>query len=425
LTSVSETEDARLQRLLGGAGLASLRRRLRARYERGETRDEFTLGALAAEERRALEALLGRPARSARSIRMRQSELDAIVARAGLAPDLRGALEALDGPLVDRKGERTARERRWCEVLDAVEDARLRAFFADAANVALLRRLAASDPERGGALLARAALVFARLPAFGVPLARLAAETLGDAHALDAGAPVAALVLRAAAWLGAELGASPAAAAEANVGSRVSAASRRDQWALVGVSVNDLAAPVLCLSLRADSGTPAGAIAARAAELGTPVHLSLRALLKSPPTWRLAQRGVYVCENSALIAAAADRFGAKSPPAICTDGMPGAAQQALLRQIAAQGGRLRYHGDFDWPGLAIGNFVIRSFGATPWRFGAADYRAGAGGELALSGRRVEAAWDRELTDAMTERGSVVHEEAVMESLLADLAAEAA
>ena len=101
--------------------------------------------------------------------------------------------------------------------------------------------------------------------------------------------------------------------------------------------------------------------------------------------------------------------------------MPGAAQQALLRQTAAHGAQLRYHGDFDWPGLAIGNFVMGSFAAVPWRFGAADYRAAAFGvERELSGRRVEASWDPALAEALAKRGTAVHEEAVVETLLADL-----
>jgi len=408
---------------MGGAGLAALRRRLRARYERGETRDEFTLGSLGADERRALEGLLGRPVRSARSMRVKQSELDASVARAGLAPDLRSALEALDGPIVDRKRERAERERRWLEVLGAAAEPRLAACLGDAASVTLLRRLAAGDPERGRVLLERAASVLERLPAYGIPLARLAAETLGDAHALDAGEPVAALVLRAGS-LESALGDAPADAADdADAPSRAGAARRRDRWAELGVSVNDLAAPVLCLNLPAAGETPAAALAAKAAELGVPVHLSLRSLLRYPPEWPVSGRRVYVCENSAVIAVVADRLGARSPPLICTDGMPGAAQQALLRQVAAHGARLRYHGDFDWPGLAIGNFVMRSFAAVPWRFGAADYRAAASGlERELSGRRVEASWDPALAEALAERGTAVHEEAVVESLLADLAA---
>jgi uncharacterized protein (TIGR02679 family) len=55
--------------------------------------------------------------------------------------------------------------------------------------------------------------------------------------------------------------------------------------------------------------------------------------------------------------------------------MPSAAPQTLLAQLAAAGARLRYHGDFDWAGLVIGNFVVREFGAEPWRFGEADYLA--------------------------------------------------
>jgi uncharacterized protein (TIGR02679 family) len=56
---------------------------------------------------------------------------------------------------------------------------------------------------------------------------------------------------------------------------------------------------------------------------------------------------------------------------VCTDGMPAAAQRTLLAQLAAGGATLRYHGDFDWPGINIGNFVMQAFGAMPWRFGAA------------------------------------------------------
>ena len=43
--------------------------------------------------------------------------------------------------------------------------------------------------------------------------------------------------------------------------------------------------------------------------------------------------------------------------------MPGAAQQTLMRQLVASGARLAYHGDFDWAGIRIGNFVMRELGA--------------------------------------------------------------
>jgi uncharacterized protein (TIGR02679 family) len=322
--------------------------------------------------------------------------------------------------LIDRKAERAERERQWREVLEGADRGLPGAFLADTANVTLLRRLAGGDAEQGRMMLERAARVLARLPAFGIPLARLAAETLGDAHALDPGQPVAALVLRASAWSANEPDAvSNVTENAASPSSRAAAVTRRDQWALAGVSVNDLAAPVLCLNLAADRATPAGALAACAADLGVPVHLSLRLLLESPPQWAHVERVVCVCENSAIVAIAAQRFGARSPPLVCTDGMPGAAQQALLRQLRLQGARLRYHGDFDWPGLAIANFVIRSFDAGPWRFGAADYRAGT--EPILSGRPVAASWDPQLTEAMVEWGRGLHEESVIETLMTDLA----
>jgi hypothetical protein len=72
-------DEARLRRLLGGSDLTDLRRRLRARYERGAARAEFTLVGLEAGERRALSGLLGRPIVTADSMRLRHSELDDVI----------------------------------------------------------------------------------------------------------------------------------------------------------------------------------------------------------------------------------------------------------------------------------------------------------------------------------------------------------
>jgi hypothetical protein len=47
----------------------------------------------------------------------------------------------------------------------------------------------------------------------------------------------------------------------------------------------------------------------------------------------------------------------------------------LLSQLAKARAQLCYHGDFDWPGVRIGNHVMREHGAQSWRFGAADYEA--------------------------------------------------
>lgn len=55
---------------------------------------------------------------------------------------------------------------------------------------------------------------------------------------------------------------------------------------------------------------------------------------------------------------------------------PSRAFHQLAGVIVSGGGELRYHGDFDWPGLAIASSVMRRHGARPWRMSAADYIAG-------------------------------------------------
>ncbi len=415
-------DGERLQRLLGGAGLAGLRLRLRARYERGAVRDEFTLSDLAAEERRALAGLLGRRTLAAGSMKIRRSELDQALARAGVARTLREALELLDGPLLDRRADRTARDEAWTAAFAAATEPRLAGLLADVAGAALVKRLAAGDPARAVGLLTQAGRVLARLPARGLSRAQLAAEALGDSHGLDAGRPVATVVLRACAL--------PASSSEADALPGDPEESIRERWARLGVTVNELALPALCLNLPLRSGgylAPSGGARPGLAPPGEPLHLSLRRLLRRPPDWSVAGCAVFVCENPNVVAIAADRLGAACAPLVCTDGMPAAAQQTLLAQLAAAGACLRYHGDFDWPGLAIGNFVMRQFGAAPWRFGAQEYLAAADhAETPQAASRrpvvsVIAHWDVRLAASMAERRVIVHEEGVVEELLIDLA----
>jgi uncharacterized protein (TIGR02679 family) len=272
-----------------------------------------------------------------------------------------------------------------------------------------LKRLARQDADAAAHLRDRADLVLQRLPAPGQPRAQLAAEALGDAHALDNGEPAATLVLavlRQAVPPG-EDGAAPDAAEEED---------RRTLWARAGVLVNELARPALVLNLPlAGGGYLAGAA-------GEPAFASLRQLMRSPPRLAVAGRTIYVCENPNLVAIAADRLGPSCAPLVCTDGMPAAAQRTLLAQLAQAGARLLYHGDFDWPGLRIANLVIGSFGAQPWRFGAADYTAATGiaSGQALTGSTVAAAWDAALAPAMQRHGLAIAEEAVAAALLPDL-----
>src|SRR5690606_35169214 len=115
-----------------------------------------------------------------------------------------------------------------------------------------------------------------------------------------------------------------------------------------GISVNELAAPVLCLNLPATGNAVAANVVRVAAAAGDPVYLTLRMLLRDPPAWDISGRRVYVCENPSMLSIAADQLGVNCAPLICTNGMPAAAQQTLLRQLIERGANLAYHGDFDW-----------------------------------------------------------------------------
>jgi uncharacterized protein (TIGR02679 family) len=414
---------ARLQQLLGGPDLAALRGRLRRAYEQAEAGDDppvLRLSALAPHEAEALQALAGRaPSRSA-SVQLDVQALALSLQAAGLGSSLRSVLEALDGPIAPRAAERAAAASAWAALAANAPHPALQPLLASAAGLGLLKRLAGSDATRAGALCLQAARVLAALPAHGQPRASLAALCLGDAHALDQGQPVASLLL--AAWRLAardarrlssqnNQGSADAAdsAAEGDEGSRA-------LWAAQGVSVNELARPALAINLPQAGLLPDG----------QPRYWSLRHLLRDPPAWAVSQRNVHVCENPNLLAMAADALGARCAPLVCTDGMPAAAQRALLAQLAAVGARLHYHGDFDWAGIAIANRVLQDFGAQPWRFGAADYRAAVAGAAAearapLRGPAVTALWDATLTAELQAAKCAIAEEALALTLLPDLA----
>jgi uncharacterized protein (TIGR02679 family) len=113
---------------------------------------------------------------------------------------------------------------------------------------------------------------------------------------------------------------------------------------------------------------------------------------------------------------------------VCTQGHPVVVVSALLRHLHDTGCELLYHGDFDWPGITIANVLVSNHRCRPWRFEAADYLdalsrlASVVPELPpLAGPATEACWDAALTREMTAAGRCVHEELVIERLLADLA----
>ena len=451
MTLWPDDAKARLQQLLGGPALAALRLRLRRVYEQAQPGAEpavLRLSALAPHETEAMQALAGRaPSRSA-SIHI---DLHAVAQRlqaAGLGSILRSVLEVLDGPIAPRAVERAAAATAWAGVAASAPHPALAPLLASPGGLGLLKRLAGRDAGRAGVLCQQAARVLAALPALGQPRASLAALCLGNAHALDPGQPVATLLL--AAWRQAARHAKRANSTDeidsdididsgdgdgnggdphpsnndtGNDNDRDPHNGRnsdRDEgsralWAAQGVSVNELARPALALNLP---------VPGQASD-GQPRYWSLRQLLREPPAWQVAARDVFVCENPNLVAMVADALGACCAPLVCTEGMPAAAQRALLLQLAAAGAHLHYHGDFDWPGVAIANRVLQDFGARPWRMGASDYLAAVDGACAearapLRGSVVAAAWDDALAVAMQARACAMAEEALAPTLLSDL-----
>ncbi|TQM08988.1 TIGR02679 family protein [Pseudonocardia kunmingensis] len=372
-----------------------LRERLESRGLRAEGR--VVVGGLSREERHAVAGLLGRSVTRER-VAIDLADLDAdLAARSGVG-GLVAVVEHVTGAaLRDRPGERARhavqREapvelartllagRPWLEVW--LEDVRRSGVLTRATDAAAAVRTAA------------AALV--RLPGPALSRTELAVAAGGHAHALDDGTTAAALVLRAL-------------AVHAGEPVPTTTSGRRDLWERSGVRVDLVSATCLTLGLRGHTGSVAARLGL-AADAGDPVHLTAwdlrRCSLRVPEV-------VLVCENPRVLEAVAERGG--RTPVVCTSGQPALVVLDVL--AALQGAELRYHGDFDWAGVAIANRLRAVAGVTPWRMTGADYERGlAGATLPLTGAPVEPEWDAELGAAMRHHRIAVHEEAVLSDLL--------
>ncbi len=97
----------------------------------------------------------------------------------------------------------------------------------------------------------------------------------------------------------------------------------------------------------------------------------------------------------------------------------------FLARLADAGCTITYRGDFDWPGIAIANRLIATIHCQTWLYDNQTYRRALGqsqngDHLGLTGNPVEASWDPELTSAMVAAGVAVHEEALLDHLVASL-----
>lgn len=257
----------------------------------------------------------------------------------------------------------------------------------------------------GGGLAGDARAGAAPAGAGPIALPALAAQITGDTKALNHGTGLSTLVLRALAL-------------QAGVARPGSAAERRDLWDRAGALVDDLASRVLVLNLPAE-GEGLGEWLAGAARYGTPFQVTLHQLATHPV--KISCPRIFVCENPAVLRRACAELGAACPPLVCTEGRPSTAFHRLVGLAVGTGTELWYHGDFDWPGVAIAADVISRYGGRPWRMGASDYLSAASEGIRLRGEPVNAPWDPELLEAMSVTGYAVYEETLGDQLLADLA----
>jgi uncharacterized protein (TIGR02679 family) len=257
------------------------------------------------------------------------------------------------------------------------------------------------------ARFAQAIRVLERIDGNVIPLPRLAGQATEDSHALDHPKPLASLVLAAL-------------ATRAGVRKPKGAEERRELWDRFNVIVDDLASRVLVLNLTA-GGMGLGEWLTGAASFGTPFYVTLHQLVTHPI--QLDHLVVHVCENPAVLRDAAEELGSRCPPLLCTEGQPSTAFHRLARKIIDSGGALRYHGDFDWPGMDMAAAMISRHGAMPWRLTAADYVEAVereAGQMKLEGGQRPTPWDPGLGQTMALVGRPIFEETVADLLLSDL-----
>lgn len=389
------------------------------RLQRNGLRPSGTLrlDGLDREERHALAGLLGRPVANDRAT-VDLADLDRRLREGGIGAGLVGVAEQMRGPLVDRPGRRQARADAaagvWAAGRRGLDETGLggaqwaEAWFDDLRRAGTLGRVPAERAER---LFGAAVRCLAAVPYLSgdPPCGRgeLASLVTGDAHGLDDGSLLGALVLRAAA----AVVATPYPS---------SAAGRRALWRAVGVLTDEVSTTVLTAGLRASS---ASWLDGRT-QAGWESHLTIRDLRRIDV--RAPDDGVvYVCENPRVLEAAVDARSRRA--LVCSQGQPAVVVTALLRLLAQGGSELRYHGDFDWPGITIANLLMGSYQCRPWRFGSVDYLSALAGlapvvaELpVLNGAPVGSCWDEQLTTEMAGAGRAVHEELLLNDLIADL-----
>ncbi|WUU86072.1 TIGR02679 family protein [Streptomyces cellulosae] len=412
---------------LAGPGLARLWKALRKRLESNgvQATGSLRLTSVSTQERNDLSLLLGKPV-TGTAVTVHLDALDTRLRASAAGLGLRNVVEELGPPLTDRRAVRAGiaarREHIWSSLASALDASPLAGQEWTGRWYDLLRRTGVPrgvPPETALRTLQQAVQLLTVLlgPERDGTRGRgeLAALATGSAHGLDDGTWLARLVQR-----GIALAHSTEFPGDA--------AGRRALWRLVSVTPDEVSSTVLTYGLRPVGGGWREQALRQRAGHHAETHLTPRDLhdlqLQLP-----AGTVIRICENPRVAEAAAD--AACVHPLVCTSGSAATVVLALLDALAATGCRFAYHGDFDWPGIALANRIIRRYGAQPWRMGSQDYehlaaRTQADGipQLPLDGHPVSAAWDPGLAPAMTALGVALHEEVTLDRLINDLSRQA-
>jgi uncharacterized protein (TIGR02679 family) len=349
--------------------LAPLVDELARRFSAGDTPVTVTLRDLPLATRQSLADLLGSDRVPPACTRLRMDRLVEALG-VGSVGNLRSAIEALRGPLANRRAERqanrAARESLWSWLADEMSTLRLGGDPDGLAPWVAEQRLTG---VRGGIDVHRRRLeaavrVLQSLPADGSSLSGLANDCAGDPHALDHGRSLSGLVLDAVAlWLGRPR--------------PTDAEAARTLWETAGVVPDPNSSTVLTFGLPGGDDSPLQRWMTVAADLMEPVVLSLSNLRRWPLSPLPAGSTLFVVENPSLIAEAttirAWSHERARPPLVCSSGRPTIATVTLLRQLGAAGATLYQHADFDPAGLAITAWLAERAGTIPWGMTSSQY----------------------------------------------------
>lgn len=410
--------DEQIKTLLGGPEYKRLFEKARERIELdGASAKGFALNDMSKKERTAVSGLFGLKKLPGKGVRINIDRLDQALRNSRVETSLLDVLVILGGPLRDIREERRAEQKTIQSFWDNLEghptiktQSDLIEWVKELKGQGLLLKAANREGCTMEELSQSALAVLGRLPANGTSISVLAANAIGDAHALDKGRALSGIVLRGVSKI---VGIEHVPPGDAG---------RRMLWSAVGVYCDPLSSRVLVYGLRPSGDKRLCRHLRECSDDHAPVVITLseieRAAIDSGET-----ETVYVCENPTVVFTYAEDGRKPRAPLVCTEGQPSRAAVMLLKMLARSGSQILFHCDFDWSGISIGNFIYREFKASSWRFSAKDYVEEVEGKpsnIRLGNRAVDANWDHNLTNEMLRTGYAILEEHCIRKLLEDL-----